>query len=259
MRGNHDTVGTFQKYFPWSDYKDVFEGSYNNSMMNTYRTLVIGENKYLLITLDYGANDAILAWASDLCEEYPDHNVIITTHAYLFRDGTTLDQRDVCPPATTGGHNNGDHMWSKLISKHENIVLVISGHDPSELVVVSQQQGEHGNTVTQMLVDPQTSDSGNGGLGLIAMLYFSEDGRNVTIEYYSVLRKKFYQSLNQFSFTLDTLNSEASMYTDSSLVTQDKADPNVNTGCSSTFAVSSGALLCLMLVSAVAVSRKKKN
>ncbi len=204
VRGNHDSVATYTKAFPWTDYKDAFGGSFNSSMMYTYRTLEIGNVKYLLITLDYGANDKALEWAGKLCEQYPDHNVIITTHAYLFRDGTTLDQNDVCPPATSGGSNNGDHMWDKLISKHENIVLVISGHDPCDRVVLTQTKGEKGNTVSQMLVDPQSTDKSLGGLGMVAMLYFSEDGRNVTVEYYSTVKEMFYRSVNQFSFTMDT-------------------------------------------------------
>ena len=72
----------------------------------------------------------------------------------MFRDGTTLDQGDVCPPATTGGYNNGDHLWDKLISRYGNIYMVLSGHDPCDNVVTLQSKGIHGNTVTQMLIDP---------------------------------------------------------------------------------------------------------
>ena len=153
-------------------------------MLNTYQTLTVGEMKYLIMTLDYGASIPVLRWAGKVCDAYPDHNVIITTHAYLYRDGTTLDQKDVCPPVTTGGYNNGDHIWEILITEHENITMVISGHDPCDQIVVTQEKGEAGNTVTQMLVDPQGADEIiDGGLGMVAILYFSEDGRDVTVEY----------------------------------------------------------------------------
>ncbi len=208
VRGNHDSVSTFNAAFPWKDYEDIFDGSYDDTMINTYRTLSVGKIDYLLITLDFGASNAVLEWAGALCEEYPDHNVIITTHSYLFRDGTTLDQGDVCPPATNGGYNNGDHTWDKLISKHENIVLVISGHDPCDRIIVAQDEGENGNIVTQMLVDPQGADAQLGGLGMVAMLYFSEDGREVTVEYYSTIQEKFYLGANQFTLTLDLVGKE---------------------------------------------------
>lgn len=88
VRGNHDSSAMFNKTFPYDDYKDSLKGSYNGKMENTWQTLTIGENKYLILTLDYGASDAVLKWASEIIEKHPDHNVIVTTHAYLFRDGT---------------------------------------------------------------------------------------------------------------------------------------------------------------------------
>lgn len=206
VRGNHDGADMLNKTFPMTDYQDVIAGSYDGTMINTYQTLTVGEMKYLIMALDYGASIPVLRWAGEVCEAYPDHNVIITTHAYLYRDGTTLDQGDVCPPVTTGGYNNGDHIWEILITEHENIVMVLSGHDPCDQIVVNQEKGEAGNTVTQMLVDPQGADVNvDGGLGMVAMLYFSEDGRNVTVEYYSTIQEKFYLGVNQFSMTLDVV------------------------------------------------------
>ena len=172
-------------------------------MLNTWQKFTVGEVKYLVLTLDYGAETPILNWASNIIESNPDYNVIITTHAYLFRDGTTLDQGDVCPPATSGGYNNGDHMWELLIKNHENIVLVLSGHDPCDNIVMAQNEGKNGNTVTQLLIDPQGVDASQGATGMVAMLYFSEDGKNVTVEYYSTVKEQYFMTENQFSFTLD--------------------------------------------------------
>ena len=203
VRGNHDSVTSFNQTFPLSDYEDELLESYDKTMINTCRELIVGDIKYLIFTIDYGASDAVLNWVGELCDTYHDYYAIITTHCYLFRDGTTLDQGDVCPPATTGGHNNGDHMWEKLVSKHENILMVISGHDPSDQIVLAQDEGDYGNIVTQLLVDPQGADAHLGGLGMVAMLYFSEDGRDVTVRYYSTIKDKYYLGANQFSFTLD--------------------------------------------------------
>ncbi len=136
----------------------------------------------------------------------PDCSVIITTHCYLFRDGTTLDSKDVCPPTTSGGYNNGDHIWEKLVSKHKNISLVISGHDPCDKVVITKTKGEAGNTVTQMLVDPQSMDI-DSPKGMICMLYFSQDGKEVQVEYFSTVRNQFFKKSNQTSFTLDIVTA----------------------------------------------------
>ena len=206
VRGNHDSATKFNSVFPYSKYSEIIGGSYDGTMINTWQELVVGKVKYLIFTLDYGASDSVLNWAAEAIEDHPDHNVIITTHAYLYRDGTTLDQGDVCPPATTGGYNNGDHMWDKLIKKYENIVLVISGHDPCDRVVMAQDEGDNGNVVTQLLVDPQGVDANMTATGMVALLHFSEDGKNVTVEYYSTIKEQYFMSSNQFSFALDVLD-----------------------------------------------------
>ncbi|MBQ7354068.1 MAG: metallophosphoesterase, partial [Clostridia bacterium] len=205
IRGNHDSIEKFDANVATNaTYTSQFDGFYGtDSALNSWRTLTVGQTEYLMITLDYGASDEVLAWAGDIIASHPDHKVIITTHAYLYRDGTTLDQGDVCPPATSGGYNNGDHMWEKLISKYENISLVMSGHDPCDNVVVTQSIGEHGNVVTQMLVDPQGIDKREGATGMVTMLYFSEDGSEVQVETYSTVREKYYLEENQFSFEMD--------------------------------------------------------
>lgn len=210
VRGNHDTGSMMNVYFPVSEYKDTLGGYYGTSIVNSWQELIVGETKYLIFTLDYGASDAVLSWASGIIEEHPYHNVIITTHAYLFRDGTTLDSGDVCPPSNSGpSFNNGDHLWDKFVKKHENIVLVLSGHDPCDYVVTVQDKGENGNTVTQMLVDPQGVDSAQGGVGLVTMLYFSADGKKVQVETYSTDKKAFFLEENQYTFTLDVVEPEA--------------------------------------------------
>ena len=154
--------------------------------------------------------------------------------------------------------------------------MVISGHDPYDEIVVSQVQGEKGNTVTQMLVDPQTTDANNGGLGLVAMLYFSEDGKNVDVRYYSTIKKKFYQSINQFSLTLDVVGddtveteaveTEAVETANGNDATTEKADVNTNeaptsaadSGCSSTLSLGIVAILPAIIGTAI-VARKKED
>lgn len=199
VRGNHDGSGALNRTFWYDEYTKQFGGFYEEGMIeNAWVAFTAGGTDYLHITLDYGASDSVLAWAGELCESFPNHKVIVTTHAYLFRDGTTLDQGDVCPPATTGGYNNGDHMWDKFISQYGNIFLVLSGHDPCDKVVTTQAVGVHGNTVTQMLIDPQGMDV-NGATGMVAMLYFSEDGTSIEVEYYSTVNGAFYLESNQYT------------------------------------------------------------
>lgn len=197
VRGNHDGISQINSIFATEAYMSQFDGFYKeNDITNSYRYFEIADTKYLFITLDYGANDDILNWAGEIIKANPDRKVIITTHAYLFRDGTTLDSGDTCPPTTSGGYNNGDHMWDKLISKYENIYLVMSGHDPYANVVVKQTEGVNGNIVTQILTDHQGVDTSTP-TGMVTMLYFMADG-SIEVETYSTIQEAYYKENNQF-------------------------------------------------------------
>ena len=205
VRGNLDKRAVFDTYFPWDFLKDTHDGTYDiNTTRNTYRLFSVGQVDYLLINLDFGPADNILAWAGDLCEQYPDRSVIITTHTYLCRNGQPLTKDDHVPPTQHGYSNDGDHIWEKLVSKYENISLVFSGHDAGNRITMSQVEGRNGNIVTQMLINTSGLEAqSENGLGMVAMLYFSEDGKDVQVEYYSVVKDEYFRSINQFSFELD--------------------------------------------------------
>ena len=93
-------------------------------------------------------------------------------------------------------------MWDKLASQYENVILVLSGHIPYDNIVTLQQKGKHGNTVTQVLIDPQGVDAASGATGMVAMFYFSEDGNSIEVECYSTVREKFFLAENQFKINI---------------------------------------------------------
>ena len=205
VRGNHDTYKQFCKYFPYAEMKDM-GGSYDYMPTNTWQEIRLGELDYLFMSLDYGADDDALEWAGSVIEAHPNHNVIISTHCYLFRDGTTLDENDVCAPSTSGDqYNDGDDMWEELVKKYENIVMVVCGHDPSDQIVVTQDEGDHGNIVTQMLIDAQSVDLAQKGVGMIAIAYFSNGGKTVQMEYYSTVKDQWFLDENQFTMEVNVI------------------------------------------------------
>lgn len=206
IRGNHDRPEHyFNQYFPLDEFGKNVVDSYDNTMCNTYQEFSVGTIKYLVVNLDYGPSDDVLAWANEVVEKYPEHNVIVTTHIYLALDGTTLDAEDSGNALTCGGFNTGDQMWDKFISKHENIVLVLCGHKPTDYITVARNKGVHGNEVVQIMVDPQGTDKNMDGVGLVAMMYFSKDGRSVEVEYYSTDRQAYFHRENQFHLELNVI------------------------------------------------------
>ncbi|MDO4845914.1 MAG: metallophosphoesterase, partial [Oscillospiraceae bacterium] len=212
IRGNHDHFARtpeaeatkeamFGYYFDNDTYRKQYDGSFDGGPTNTYTRFTVQGIPYLLLCLDYGPDDDVLNWASGIAEQYPSDNVIVATHAFLFHDGTTIDEHDICPPKGEQGFNNCDEMWDKFVSKHENIVLVLCGHDPSNEIVVSKMTGDHGNTVTSLLINPQHTDFYDRASGLVALLHFKDGGRTVTVENFSTVEGKFYKTDNEITVT----------------------------------------------------------
>lgn len=219
--GNHDKYDANRKLYVPDDYSEYLFNQYfynetylaeldgwyaDGDVTCSYNAFVAGNTKWLLINLEFGPNDAMLQWASNIISGHPDHKVIITTHAYLYRDGTTIGDND-CYPASAyhPSFNDGSDMFDELISQHENIALVISGHDPHDHIVCTQVEGKNGNTVTQLLVDPQYMDAFYGATGMVALLHFSEADNTMTVRYYSTAKDMYGSAKSQFTvnFNLD--------------------------------------------------------
>ena len=198
IRGDgHDGIEMFNKYFgTYEPYLENISGYYEEGRIdNVYHTFKIGEVDYLLLCLDHGTKDDVLVWANDVVAAHPNHRVIVTTHQYMRSDGT-LSTSDTSGNATAYNPDNNaaDGLWDKFLSKHPNICMVICGHSDVDGVLTTKQTGDHGNEVTQILVNPQTMDAEyyHGSKGMVAMLYFSEDGQNVQVEYYSTVKGTYY-------------------------------------------------------------------
>ena len=216
----HDSIPQYNKYLPYQDYVNAYAGKieygfYDNgngqpSLANAYHIFTVGETKYMVLTLDYGPGTALVNWANSVIEAHPDCNVIVTTHAYLFTDGTRFSTYDYPSPDTTGSKDahNGDELWDALIRKHENIVMTISGHAALDRIVKTVSYGDHGNRIVEMLINPQETDTNYEGTGLVAMLYFSDGGKKVDLEYFSTDKLQYFYECNQFSFELSSVGDE---------------------------------------------------
>ena len=214
VAGNHDYNSGFNKFFSYDEFGKTVDGTFDGTMTSTYKKFKVGDVKYLALNLEIGPHDNVLEWANKIVEDNPDYNVIVSTHAYLNNDGKTLDASNPESPSNYGGDyyigsNNGDDIWNKLIKKHRNIVLVLSGHIESPDIVMTKAQGDNGNTVTQMLINPQGVDMdtvGIGSVGMVAMLYFSQDGKGVDVEWYSTIQDKYLSNKSCFHTELDLID-----------------------------------------------------
>ena len=108
--------------------------------------------------------------------------------------------------------------------------------------------GENGNIVSQIQVDHQEYEYYNEATGMIATLYFSEDGKTVNVEYYSPIKNQYYRARNQFTFNVYTIPRAQSV------------ENNTNasyTGCSGAI-ITSIAGISLLACAVFAFKNKKK-
>ena len=272
--GNHDGINSGGKEVldniyakKTGHYYQLVEkngGFFNkDSVRNTYHTFTVGEVDYLVIALDFGATDDILAWAGELLNSHPNHRAIILTHGYLNSDGTTLDSNDYASPDTyVRSLNSGEDIWEKLVSKHENIAMIVSGHMHHDTIVVTPREGDAGNTVYQILMDPQSTCKKLGGLGAIGMMYFTADGNHAKVEYYSTVFEKYFAESNKaikLTFGKDepeeTTAPETEVTTEAPAVSTNTEAIVEESGCSGIISAASVTLVLLCLP--VFLHRKK--
>ncbi len=218
IRGNHDSKKQFTKNISLEEYGSTVDGTFDDTMLNTYKCFDVGDVPFLILALDYMPSDEVLEWANGVVAEHSDRNVIVMTHSYMNNLGnrtsstatSNLDEDEEEAVDTSSSGNYGADMWDKLICKHQNITLVLCGHIyTTDLIKTVQEKGVHGNTVTQMIINPQRIDRELDGVGIVTMLYFSEDGSKVQVEHYSTVEEAYFLEENQFSFELYLLDKES--------------------------------------------------
>lgn len=195
-------------YVNWSykKYTETGNGHYTDSIVNSYKTANICGVNYIFITIDHNPTDGVVEWLDSILTEYYNYRAIVTTHHYLTNTGELAQRYDGAQHKAAFG-NYPTVLWNEVLSKHENVFMIVSGHTGSTVDLVSNiAEGEKGNEVLQVLVNPQVYDynsessSGTQDTGLVLYMNFSADGKTVTFDYYSTLLNK---SLSSAKITLE--------------------------------------------------------
>lgn len=213
--GNHDLViggdsnrdsSYFNKTFPYQRYENEpwFGGRMSDDGFlprdnydNSYHKFSASGLDFLVVSLEVGPTDEMLAWAESVITSHPARRVILITHSYM--DGH--DQRDY-PGGygylPTGEANTGEEIWQKLVRKHKQIHFVLNGHlanrDDHRGFLASR--GDHGNLVYQLL-------SGDDFDGWLRLLTFDPKNKSVMVRSYSPWTPADpSQQLKQYPFAL---------------------------------------------------------
>ncbi len=218
VRGNHDTIrnssyfnGVFGPDTPYYEYVKENGGFYkDNTSVNTYICFKANENvDYLMLNLDFCVDKKVMRWANKVITDHPDHRVIVVTHAWLGSDGKILNASSYGAPSMYDPtFLNPDYIWENYLSKHENVDMIVSGHTHSDQILTTPIVGEKGNVVHQVLINNQCSPEHFKGLGNIAIMNFTADGRFANVAYYSTVHEKyFYEGSADIKLDLDATAS----------------------------------------------------
>ena len=214
VTGNHDYDDNAPKrdttrlteHFPlaaiqeWPTFGSVHT---KGKLDNSYHLLSIGGRKWIILALECGPRNEVVAWANQVLDRHADRLAIVVTHAYLFRNNTRYDhtsgRRERASPHGWG--NDGEELWQKLVRRHRNAMIVLSGHVSTGGLGYLASEGDHGNTVHQMMVDYEKMRG--GGMAYLRLLEFLPDGKTVQVRTYSPVLKSTRQSeLEEFRFEL---------------------------------------------------------
>ena len=211
VRGNHDKQTNFDTYITYAEHgNQVAEsGTFDGTMKNTWQKLTVGKVKYLFINVDYQNTFAELDPINEFIGQNKDYNVIVSTHVYMGNNGKLL--QDLRWEQSDTNEYAGTDLWEQMVSKHDNIVLMLCGHAPSAKIIRKTARNENGIAIPQILIDCQDEDEKLGGLGMVAMFYFSEDGSKLQVEHYSVDRKAYYRAESQFEMELNTVEVDGTV------------------------------------------------
>jgi hypothetical protein len=208
--GNHDGLtwrsqtALLNLVFPVAEAmkQPTFGRTFEGQRDNCYHRFQAGGLDWLLLVLEFGPRDQVLEWANQVVSSFPDHRVIVLTHAHVADDDTLIGSKPdhVGAPSHYGAENDGPDVWEKFLRRHRNIAFVFNGHvggdGQGRLVGV----GDHGNRVYQMLCNYQSYPRGGDGYMRLIEFHPEEDRlRACSYSPYTGRRLRDYQ--NEFAYT----------------------------------------------------------
>jgi hypothetical protein len=113
-----------------------------------------GGYRFLHIGLQFDAPNASLEWAASIVARYPGLPTIVSTHDFLETDGQRLPNPIIDNHMVDPQDNTPQMMWDKFISQHDQIFLVLCGHEHAQ--AFRADDNKFGHKVYQVLADYQS-------------------------------------------------------------------------------------------------------
>ena len=178
---------------------------------NSFHVFDAAGRRFLIVALEWAPRDRAVVWANEVVARHPDHHAILVTHAYLYYDDTRYDWRTRgrsqrwAPPSygmtSDADLNDGQQLFDKLVRRHGNFVMTLSGHVLGDGVGHLVSEGDRGNEVHQILSNYQHLNE--GGEGWLRLVEFLPGGSTVQVRTYSPSLDQYKTDVrNQFRFEM---------------------------------------------------------
>ena len=142
--------GEFFRNKDW--YVSAFDGGTSSAQV-----FAAGGYRFLHLALEMHAGDQVLAWAERVLDEHPDLPTIVSTHDYLSPRGERRPFANLDLARADPGYNNdAETIWREFVSRHDQIFMVLCGHQAGQALRIDRNQDGH--AVYQMLADYQDRD-----------------------------------------------------------------------------------------------------
>lgn len=132
--------------------KSWYVDSFNKGA-DSAQIFTAGGYRFLHIGLQFDAPNDALAWAASVIKRYPGLPTIISMHDYLDTAGRRLANPIIDNSVIDPEDNSPQMMWDKLISQHDQIFMVLCGHEHAQAYRVDDNR--FGHKVYQILSDYQ--------------------------------------------------------------------------------------------------------
>src|SRR5690625_4727205 len=169
---------------------------------NHYDLFTAGGLDFVAVYLGFDVTQEELDWASEVLDQYSDRNAMVMTHAHR-KPSSNPDGR-----GATFSHD-GAQIDQQVLKEHDNVFLVLSGHEHGVDIEVRRDVGSTGNNIVELLADYQFYEVPAEELGLTGiddrnpedmlrfgasffrMLQFDVDNAELAVDTYSPLLDNF--------------------------------------------------------------------
>lgn len=198
---------------------------------NSYYRFSVNGVKWMVLQLEYFPRLSVLEWAEGIARNYPEDNIILTTHGYIDGNGDYITSGN--PQGINGGNGSDgadylgtttEPIWNTYLKDCKNIKVILCGHSTNGTgaIVEKYETNTNGDKVPVLMINSQDKDLSEPGkdtayfdydpLGMISILRFSADGSQVAVQYYAPKYEKSFsptdkngkRNSNAITLTFDT-------------------------------------------------------